>query len=102
MEIDRRQFMANSTAVSAVLLTGHAASASGKSETISELQIQPQANTVSQPKVLIIIGDATETVDTLYPYYRLIEGGYKPVVAAPEKRRYQMVLHEVKPGWTIT
>jgi hypothetical protein len=54
------------------------------------------------PKVLIIVGDATETVDTLYPYYRLIEGGYEPVVAAPEKRRYQMVLHEVKPGWTIT
>ena len=55
-----------------------------------------------KPKVLIIVGDATETVDTLYPYYRLIEGGYEPVVAAPEKRRYQMVLHEVKPGWTIT
>lgn len=53
-------------------------------------------------KVLIVIGDATETVDTLYPYYRLIEGGYQPVVAGPEKRRYQMVLHEVKPGWTIT
>lgn len=53
-------------------------------------------------QVLIVVGDATETVDTLYPYYRLIEGGYKPVVAAPEKRRYQMVLHEVKPGWTIT
>ena len=53
-------------------------------------------------KVLIIVGDATETVDTLYPYYRLIEGGYEPVVAAPEKRLYQMVLHEVKPGWTIT
>ena len=53
-------------------------------------------------KVLVIVGDATETVDTLYPYYRLIEGGYQPVVAAPEKRRYQMVLHEIKPGWTIT
>jgi protease I len=53
-------------------------------------------------KVLIIVGDATETVDTLYPYYRLQEGGYEPVVAAPEKRKYQMVLHEVKPGWTIT
>ncbi len=53
-------------------------------------------------KVLIIVGDATETVDTLYPYYRLIEGGYEPVVAAPEQRRYQMVMHEVKPGWTIT
>lgn len=53
-------------------------------------------------KVLIIVGDASETMDTLYPYYRLIEGGYRPVVAGPEKRRYQMVLHEVKPGWTIT
>src|ERR1043165_7619256 len=53
-------------------------------------------------KVLIIVGDATETVDTLYPFYRLIEGGYTPVVAAPEKRKYQMVMHEVKPGWTIT
>ena len=55
-----------------------------------------------QPKVLIIIGDASETLDTMYPYYRLIEAGFQPVVAAPEKRRYQMVLHEVKPGWTIT
>lgn len=53
-------------------------------------------------KVLIIVGDASETVDTLYPYYRLQEDGFTPVVAAPEKRRYQMVLHEVKPGWTIT
>lgn len=56
----------------------------------------------SAPKVLIIVGDATETVDTLYPYFRLIEGGYEPVVAGPEKRKYQMVMHEVKPGWTIT
>ncbi len=52
--------------------------------------------------VLIIVGDATETLDTMYPYYRLQEAGFLPVVAAPEKRRYQMVLHEVKPGWTIT
>ena len=53
-------------------------------------------------KVLIVIGDATETLDTMYPYYRLQEAGFEPVVTAPEKRRYQMVLHEVKPGWTIT
>ena len=53
-------------------------------------------------KALIVVGDATETVDTLYPFYRLIEAGIRPVVIAPEKRRYQMVLHEVKPGWTIT
>jgi protease I len=53
-------------------------------------------------KVLFAIGDASETVDTLYPLYRVQEDGFEPVVAAPEKRRYQMVLHEVKPGWTIT
>ena len=53
-------------------------------------------------KVLIIIGDASETLDTLYPYYRLQEDGFEPVVAGPEKRRFQMVMHEVKPGWTIT
>jgi len=53
-------------------------------------------------KVLFVIGDASETVDTLYPYYRVQEDDFLPVVAAPEKRRYQMVLHEVKPGWTIT
>jgi len=53
-------------------------------------------------KVLIIIGDATETVDTLYPFYRVQEDGFQAVVAAPEKRKYQMVLHEIKPGWTIT
>lgn len=55
-----------------------------------------------KPEVLIIIGDAAETLDTMYPFYRLIEAGFRPVVAAPEKRRYQMVLHEQKPGWTIT
>jgi protease I len=54
------------------------------------------------PRVLIVVGDATETVDTLYPYYRLQEAGFQPIVIAPERRLYQMVLHEVRPGWTIT
>ena len=53
-------------------------------------------------KVLVIVGDATETVDTLYPYFRLQEAGFRPVVAAPEKRRYNMVLHEIGPNWDIT
>jgi len=55
-----------------------------------------------QGKALIVVGDAAETLDTLYPYYRLIEAGIQPVVTGPERRRYQMVMHEVKPGWTIT
>jgi protease I len=57
---------------------------------------------IEMKQVLIIVGDATETLDTMYPYYRLIEAGMRPVVAGPQKRRFQMVLHEVKPGWTIT
>jgi len=50
-------------------------------------------------KVLIIVGDATETVDTLYPYYRLQEDGFEPVLAGPQKRRYHMVMHEIPPDW---
>ena len=57
---------------------------------------------MSDSKVLIIVGDASETLDTLYPFYRLQEDGFQPVVAGPEKKKYQMVMHEVKPGWTIT
>jgi protease I len=54
-------------------------------------------------KVLIIIGDAVELMDTLYPILRVKEEGYVPVVAGPAKRRYQMVLHEVpEQGWDIT
>jgi protease I len=56
----------------------------------------------NEAKVLIVIGDAAETVDTLYPYYRLQESGFVPIVAGPKRQLYQMVLHEVKPGWTIT
>ena len=53
-------------------------------------------------EVLIIVGDAVETMDTLYPVFRLQEDGFKPVVAGPDARRYQMVLHEVPTGWDIT
>ena len=54
------------------------------------------------PKVLLVIGDATEVLDTMYPYFRLPEDGFEVVVAAPEKRQYHMVLHERPPGWDIT
>ena len=54
------------------------------------------------PDVLIVIGDATEVLDTMYPYFRLPEDGFRAVVAAPERRLYHMVLHERPPGWDIT
>ena len=54
------------------------------------------------PKVLLVIGDATEVLDTMYPFFRLPEDGFEVVVAGPEKRLYHMVLHEQPPGWDIT
>jgi len=60
----------------------------------------------AKPKVLMPIGDATEAVDTLYPFFRIAEDGYEVVVAGPEARLYHTVLHEVPPNsdvpWDIT
>ena len=43
------------------------------------------------------------SVDTLYPFLRVQEEGLAPIVAGPEARRYQMVLHEISViGWDIT
>jgi protease I len=53
-------------------------------------------------KILLAIGDAAEATDTLYPWMRLMEAGYECVVAAPEVRSYQLVLHERPEGWHIT
>lgn len=57
------------------------------------------------PKVLLPIGDATETLDTYYPIFRLPEDGFEVVVAGPDARLYHTVMHEIPPGepkWDIT
>jgi len=53
-------------------------------------------------RVLLVIGDAAEVLDTFYPLHRLREDGHEVLVAAPEKRVYHLVLHERPPGWDIT
>ncbi len=52
-------------------------------------------------KVLMPIGDATEVMDTLYPFFRLPEEGFTVEVAGPEARVYHGVMHEVPPDTTI-
>jgi protease I len=52
-------------------------------------------------RVLMPIGDATEVMDTLYPFFRLPEDGIEVVVAGPEVRQYHGVLHEIPPDVTI-
>jgi len=54
------------------------------------------------PKILLVIGDAAEVLDTFYPLHRLQEEGYEVVVAGPERRRYHLVLHERPADWDIT
>lgn len=58
------------------------------------------------PKILMPIGDATEVLDTFYPYFRLPEDGFEVVVAGPQARLYHAVLHEIPPSgevpWDIT
>jgi protease I len=52
-------------------------------------------------KVLLVVGDGAEVLDTLVPLYRLGEE-YQVVVAGPEKRAYHLVIHERSAEWDIT
>ena len=52
-------------------------------------------------KVLLVIGDGGEVIDTMVPYHRLGED-FEVVIAAPEKRTYHLVQHERHPDWDIT
>jgi protease I len=53
-------------------------------------------------KVLLVIGDAAEVLDTMYPLFRIREAGCQVVVAAPERRVYHLVMHDLHPDWDIT
>ncbi len=49
--------------------------------------------------ILIVTGDAGESFETLYAKQRFIEAGYRPTVAAPSKKRLNLVIHDFEPGW---
>jgi protease I len=51
------------------------------------------------PRVLLIAGDATESLDTWYPYLRLHEEEIEVHIAAPAKRMLNSVIHDFEPGW---
>lgn len=50
-------------------------------------------------KVLIITGDGGESYEALYAVHRFEEEGWTAVVAAPSRRRLNLVMHDFKPGW---
>ena len=49
-------------------------------------------------RVLILTGDAAEELDSMYPVFRLREGGHEAVVAAPTTRAVKLVVHDFEPG----
>jgi protease I len=49
--------------------------------------------------ILIITGDGGESYEALYAVHRFEEEGWQPVVAAPSRRRLNLVMHDFKPGW---
>ncbi len=52
-------------------------------------------------KILLVIGDGAEVIDTMIPFFRLSED-HEVVKAAPEVRTYHMVQHHHEEGWDIT
>ncbi|MEO3978143.1 DJ-1/PfpI family protein [Streptomyces sp. CAU 1734] len=50
-------------------------------------------------KVLIVTGDAAESLEVLYPYQRLLEEGYEVDIAAPTRKKLQFVVHDFEPGF---
>jgi protease I len=54
---------------------------------------------VATPKVLILTGDAAESLEVMYPYQRLKEEGYDVKIAAPTKKKLHFVVHDFEPGY---
>ncbi|WP_421796151.1 DJ-1/PfpI family protein [Haliscomenobacter sp.] len=53
----------------------------------------------TKAKILIITGDAGESYECLYAKHRFEEAGYQSVIAAPSKKRMNLVIHDFEPGW---
>ncbi|WP_418957366.1 DJ-1/PfpI family protein [Streptomyces tritici] len=51
------------------------------------------------PKILIVTGDAAESLEVLYPYQRLQEEGYEVHIAAPTRKQLRFVVHDFEPGY---
>lgn len=54
---------------------------------------------MSTPKVLILTGDAAESLEVMYPYQRLKEEGYEVHIAALTKKKLHFVVHDFEPGF---
>lgn len=54
---------------------------------------------MTQAKILILTGDAAESLEVMYPFQRLREEGYEVHIAAPTKKKLHFVVHDFEPGY---
>lgn len=54
---------------------------------------------MSKAKILIVTGDAAESLEVMYPYQRLKEEGYEVDIASPIKKNLRFVVHDFEPGY---
>ena len=54
---------------------------------------------MANPRILILTGDAAESLEVMYPYQRLLEEGYEVLIAAPSKKKLHFVVHDFEPGY---
>ena len=50
-------------------------------------------------RIVIITGDAAESLEVMYPYQRLLEEGYEVHIAAPTVKKLQFVVHDFVDGF---
>jgi protease I len=50
-------------------------------------------------KILVLAGDAAESLEVLYPYQRLQEEGYEVHIAGPTAKKLQFVVHDFVDGY---
>jgi protease I len=54
---------------------------------------------MTESRILILTGDAAESLEVMYPYQRLREEGYDVHIAAPIKKKLHFVVHDFEPGY---
>jgi len=50
-------------------------------------------------RILVITGDGGESYETWFAVHRFQEAGYETRVAAPSRKRMNLVMHDFEPGW---
>ncbi|MFH1264817.1 MAG: DJ-1/PfpI family protein [Planctomycetota bacterium] len=88
--ISRRRALAATLGVAGIAAVG------GVAESAEPSRKQP----LKGKRVLVAIGEFSEGMETYYMIYRLVEEGIKPVVAAAEVKRLQLVVHDFEPKYS--